>query len=69
MKIAWIKDGSTESLMWGHLCVGQISQGENGTWYAYYRHDINTTKGLKDYVTPELARLAVETALEACNDK
>lgn len=63
--VEWQQHGDTEFLMWGHIKVGEVTAGENGTWYAYYRIDgsAQSFRTLKDFPAPDLARTEVERAL------
>lgn len=63
--IMWIERADSGALMWGHVKVGDISKGGNGTWYAHYLDDCGKMRGLKDFTTFDGARLAIENALRS----
>lgn len=61
----WEESGDSEFLMWGHIRVGEVTLGGNGTWYAYYRADDGPRfKTLRDFPALDLAKAATEDALE-----
>ena len=59
----WIEQGDSESLMWGHVKVGEVTMGGSGTWYAYFNDGGERFKSLKDFLAIDLAKAAVEHAL------
>jgi hypothetical protein len=63
-KAKWIEEGDASYLMWGHVRVGEVTLGGNGTWYAYYRATNGDMHSLKDFPADDLARREVERALE-----
>ncbi len=63
-RVGWKEDGDSEVLMWGHIKVGEVTLGGNGTWYAYYLAADHKMKSLKDFIAPDLAKRAIVKALE-----
>ncbi|HYF56698.1 MAG TPA: hypothetical protein VEA41_20770 [Salinarimonas sp.] len=61
----WIEDGDCLHLMWGHIKVGEVSMGGNGSWYGYYKADNSSERftSLKDFPAIDLAQREVERAL------
>lgn len=65
-KARWTVDGdSSQSLMWGHIKVGEVAKGGSGNWYAYYRRNDQDERmwSLRDFPDQGLAKAAVEHAL------
>lgn len=63
-KAKWTEHGDSWSFTWGHVRVGEVTLGGNGTWYAYYTADNSgRMKTLKDFPALDIAQDAVERAL------
>jgi hypothetical protein len=63
-KPRWIEQGDSQFLTWGHVKVGEVTAGGNGTWYAYaYDATMSGFRSLKAFPAEDLAMREVEVFL------